>query len=216
MVSFYRCDITSRDAIRTVAEALRSDHGSPSILINNAGIGNANTILEISPDRLRTCIGVNLISHWYTIQEFLPDMIVKRKGHIMSTSSMSAFVGLAGAAEYAATKAGLVALHEALTAELKHRYKCPQIKTTIVFPTWTRTRLTYPIEQGIRRSRALIHDPKDVAAAMVYQIITAKSGQLVLGPSIATAIRAMPIWLQELVRDHMAQIVTGNATTAMA
>ncbi|KAF2690044.1 NAD(P)-binding protein [Lentithecium fluviatile CBS 122367] len=214
-ISLYRCNIASPEEVHMAAEAVRSDHGSPSILINNAGIGNAGTILEMTPTRLQTLFGVNLLSHWYTIQEFLPDMIAKRKGHVMSTSSMSAWVAFAGAAEYAATKTGLTALHESLTQELKHRYKCPQIKTSIVYPTWTRTRLITSIEKGIQHAKQPIMDPEEVAEAMVKQIIAAKSGQILLGPSIATAIRAFPIWLQETIRDGMGQVVTGNATTAV-
>lgn len=121
------------------AAALRSDHGSSCILINNAGIGNSSCILDLQPKLLQTLVGLNLISHWYTVQGFLPDMITKRKGHIMATSSMAGFVGMAGAGDYAATKAGLIAFHETLSQELKHRYKCPQIKISIVYPYWTRT-----------------------------------------------------------------------------
>ncbi|KAF1956980.1 NAD(P)-binding protein [Byssothecium circinans] len=212
-IKFYVCDVASPDAVHHAGEALRSDHGSPSILVNNAGIGRANTILETPPKHLQAVIGVNLLSQWYTIQEFLPDMIVKKKGHVLGIASMASFVTLAGQADYAATKAGVMALHEALTAELKHRYKCPEIKTSIVFPTWTKTRLTAPIEKGIRHSGATIHDPKDVAEKVVRQIIAAKSGQLLLGPSIVTAIRAMPTWVQEVLRDQLAQIVTGNTST---
>lgn len=211
----YRCDLTSPEEVHKAAEAVRSDHGPPSVLVNNAGIGNTQTILEISPKSLQTLVGVNLLSHWYTIQEFLPEMIAKRKGHIMSNSSMSAWLGFAGAAEYAATKTGLTALHESLTQELKHRYNCPQIKTSIVYPTWTKTRLTSSIREGLKQARQPIMDPEDVAEAMIKQIIAARSGRILLGPSLATAIRAFPIWLQEIIRDGMGQIVTGNATTAV-
>ena len=215
-ISLYRCDISSPDEVHTAAEAVRSDHGSPSILINNAGIGNTHTILDIPPKTLQTLFGVNILGHWYTIQEFLPDMIAKRKGHIMSTSSMSAWVGFAGAADYAATKTGLTALHESLAQELKHRYKCPHIKTSIVYPIWTKTRMTASIEKGIRQTSQPLMEPEDVAEAMVRQIIAAKSGRIFLGPGIATAVRALPIWIQEIVRDGMGQIVIGNATTAVA
>jgi all-trans-retinol dehydrogenase (NAD+) len=191
---------------------LRSDHGSPSILVNNAGIGNCSTILDLSPKLLQTLVGLNLISHWYTVQEFLPDMIANKKGHVMATSSMAAFVGMAGSGDYAATKAGLMAFHETLTQELKHRYKCPQIKTSIVYPIWTRTRLNVSIRNQLGNT---LKEPEDVAKIMVDQIIAAKSGQLVLGPKLAPLLRAMPMWLQELVRDSQAHIVTGNATSAV-
>jgi all-trans-retinol dehydrogenase (NAD+) len=191
---------------------LRSDHGSPSILINNAGIGNCSTILDLSPKLLQTLVGLNLISHWYTVQEFLPDMIAKKKGHVMATSSMAAFLGMASSGDYAATKAGLIAFHETLTQELKHRYKCPQIKTSIVYPIWTRTRLNVSIQKQLGNA---LKEPEDVAKIMVDQIIAAKSGQLVLGPKLAPLLRGMPVWLQELVRDSQAHIVTGNATSAV-
>ncbi|KAF2706499.1 NAD(P)-binding protein [Pleomassaria siparia CBS 279.74] len=216
LVSFYQCDITSRDAVHKTAEKIRSDHGSPSVLINNAGIGNANTILEITPERLRSIFDVNLLSHWNTVQEFLPDMIAKKKGHIMSTASLAAFLGLAGMVDYSCTKAGMIAFYEGLTQELKHRYNAPQIKTSIVFPNWTKTRLTSHLTDSLKRSKAPILDPEDVAEAMVQQIIAAKSGQVILGPSLAASIRAFPWWVQEFIRDRLAQIVITNATTAVS
>lgn len=139
-------------------------------------------------------------------------MIAKKKGHVMATSSMASFVSLAGAADYAATKAGLIAFHESLTQELKHRYKCPQIKTSIVYPFWTRTRLNTAIQEKFGNT---LKEPEDIAKAMVNQIIAAKSGQLVLGPKLAPLLRGMPMWLQELVRDSQAHIVTGDASSAV-
>ena len=59
-------------------------------------------------------------------------------------------------------------------------------------------------------------EPEDVAQAMVQQIIAAKSGQVILGPSLVASIRAFPMWLQEFIRDRMAKVVTINATTAVA
>ena len=216
LVAFYQCDITSRPAVQQAAEAIRSDYGPPSILINNAGIGNANTILESTPERLRAIFDVNLISHWYTVQEFLPDMIAKKKGHIMSTASMAAFVGLAGMADYSCTKAGLIAFYEALTQELKHRYNAPQVQTSIVYPLWVRTKLTEGLAANLKKAGAPVMEASYVAEAMVRQIMAARSGQLVLGPAGAPSVRALPIWIQELLRDHQAQIVTMNATTAVA
>jgi all-trans-retinol dehydrogenase (NAD+) len=142
LVQYYRCDITSRDSIHQAAEAIRSDLGSPSILINNAGIGNAWTVLDTPEETLRKMFDVNLLSHWSAVQEFLPDMLAKRKGHIMAVASLVSFVALAGAVDYSCTKAALLAFHEGLTQELKHRHKCPQIQTSIVHPNWTKTAIT--------------------------------------------------------------------------
>lgn len=217
LIHYYRCDVTSRDEIHKAAEAVRSDLGSPSILINNAGIGNAYTILDIPDQALRKLFDINLISHWSTIQEFLPDMITQRKGHIMSVASLASFVALAGAVDYSATKVALLALHEGLNQELKHRYKCPQIKTTIVHPGWTKSAITAHdgIKTGLAQAGATLLEPEDVAAAMVKQIVAAKSGQIVLGPAILPRFRALPRWMQEIIRDSQANVVSGNGSTAI-
>lgn len=109
LVRFYKCDITSPDNIHQAAEAIRSDLGDPSILINNAGIGNAFSILDISYERLQSLFNINLLSHWSTVQEFLPDMLAKKKGHILGIGSLSAYVALAGAVDYSCAKAGVQA-----------------------------------------------------------------------------------------------------------
>lgn len=207
LITFYNCDITSREAVHVAGEAIRSKHGPPSILINNAGIGTGLTILDLPPERLRAVFEVNILSHWNTVQEFLPMMIQAKKGHIVSTASLAAFVGLAGSADYCATKVGLISFHESLTQELKHRYKCPQIKTSVVYPNWTRTRLIETITTGIRSTGAPIVEPEQVAQSMIKQIIDAKNGHIILGPQLAASIRAMPTWLQELIRDRTAMVV---------
>ncbi|KAF2739804.1 NAD(P)-binding protein [Polyplosphaeria fusca] len=216
LIRFYQCDITSRDAVRQTGEAIRSHHGAPTILINNAGIGNANSILDVTPARLRAIFDVNLLSHWNTVQQFLPDMIANKKGHILSVASLAAFVGLANMTDYCCTKAGLMAFHEGLTQELKHRYGAPQVLTSIVYPSWTQTNLTKAIEKGIRGSGASIVEPADVGKAIAAKVISSTSGQLVLGPGLAASVRALPMWVQEWIRDRMAQVVTVNATTASA
>ncbi|KAL5118882.1 hypothetical protein ACEQ8H_003205 [Pleosporales sp. CAS-2024a] len=216
LVRYYSCDIASPSQVQSAALAIRSDLGSPSILINNAGIGNAATIVELPHQHLRKIFDINLLSHWYTVKEFLPDMLAKKKGHIMSVASLASFVALAGAVDYSCTKAALLAFHEGLAQELKHRYKCPQIKTTIVHPGWTKSAITaHPsLQAGLQKLGVKLLEAEYVAEAMTKRIIAAKSGQLVLGPAISPKLRAFPAWLQELVRDTQANVVTGSGSTA--
>jgi len=216
LIRYYPCDITSQEAIEGVASAIRADLGSPSILINNAGIGNGNTILDIPPESLRKLFEINLLSHWSTVKVFLPDMLARNKGHIMSVASLASFVSLAGAVDYSCTKSALMSFHEGLSQELKHRYKCPQIKISIVHPGWTRSAITsHPaLQAGLQKIGVKLLEAEYVAEAMVKQVIAAKSGQLILGPRVVASIRAFPIWMQELVRDSQASIVGGEGTTA--
>lgn len=64
------CDITSPSAISEAAASIRSRLGNPSILINNAGIAQAHTILETTPEYLRKIFDVNLLSHFHLIRSF--------------------------------------------------------------------------------------------------------------------------------------------------
>jgi len=111
-VSFYECDITQKSRLHEVATKIQNEVGAPSILINNAGIGRSYDILEASEEHLNQIFAINTISHWFTVQEFLPDMIKNKKGHIVTIASMASFTSVAGMAEYCATKASALAFHE--------------------------------------------------------------------------------------------------------
>jgi all-trans-retinol dehydrogenase (NAD+) len=115
-VRYYKCDITSSSAVSETAAAIRRDVGTPSILINNAGVAKPHNILDTSEEFLEKVFRVNLLSHWITIKEFLPAMLDARKGHIVSIASMASYSSCAGLVDYAATKAGVLALHEGMSA----------------------------------------------------------------------------------------------------
>lgn len=95
-VRFYECDVTSPESLAAAAEALRRDHGGrePSILVNNAGITKPVSILQMPYAFLRKIFGVNCLSHWLTVQQFMPAMIAANKGHIVTVASIASFVAL--------------------------------------------------------------------------------------------------------------------------
>lgn len=111
-IRFYACDITDPDAVSSTAAKIRKELGSPSILINNAGILSAHTILATSHEYLRKIFDVNVLSNWTTVKAFLPDMIAQNKGHIVTVASAASYVSVAGMADYCATKGAVLAFHE--------------------------------------------------------------------------------------------------------
>ncbi|ORY01391.1 NAD(P)-binding protein [Basidiobolus meristosporus CBS 931.73] len=119
---FYRCDVAVSDQVSAVAEKIRKEVGNPTILINNAGIVIPNTILDARIEDIERTLNVNLASQFWTIKEFLPSMIKNNHGHIVSISSALGLVGAAQAADYSASKAGIIALHDSLREELASRY----------------------------------------------------------------------------------------------
>ena len=206
-VSFYHCDVTSADSVASAAEAVRRELGHPTILINNAGIANPAPILKTSVPFLHKIMGVNLMSMWYTTQQFLPSMIQKNKGHIVTVASIASFVALATAAPYSATKAGALAFHESLAAEIKHQYKAHNVLTTVVHPNFVRTPLVADFSGRLENAGVRMMTADVVAKAVVKRIKSKRGGQLIIPDSASgvSGIRGWPTWLQEVIRDAIAR-----------
>ncbi|KAF7550935.1 hypothetical protein G7Z17_g5383 [Cylindrodendrum hubeiense] len=128
-VFFYKADITSPEAVHKVAEEVRHDIGDPTVLINNAGIAMGKSILNSEPSFIRRMFEVNTLSHFWLIQEFLPAMIKRNHGHVVTMASMASFVVIAGNVDYSCTKASALAFHEGLGQELKHWHSAGKIRT---------------------------------------------------------------------------------------
>ncbi|KAI1182476.1 hypothetical protein F5B17DRAFT_420287 [Nemania serpens] len=204
-IHFFKCDVTSSKSVAEAAEAVRQEIGHPSILVNNAGIINPMPILKMSESDLRRVFGVNTISHWFTVQEFLPHMIQMNKGHVVTVASIASFVALPTAADYSATKAAALAFHESLTCELKHCYKARNVLTTVVHPNFVRTPLIEEYTGHLEQAGVRMLTSEHVAEPIVAQLMSRRGGQLIIPNSMAhiSSIRGWPTWLQELLRDAL-------------
>jgi len=204
-VRYYECDVTSSESVASVADSVRRELGHPSILVNNAGITKPISILKMSEQFLRKIFGVNTISHWFLVQQFLPHMIQANKGHIVTVASLASYVALPTGADYSATKAAALAFHESLACELKHVYKAPNVLTTVVHPNFVRTPLVEDFADHLVQSGVHMLTSKQIADPIVAQIKSRRGGQLILprGATPISGIRGWPTWLQELVRDTL-------------
>ncbi|HMK61220.1 MAG TPA: 3-oxoacyl-ACP reductase family protein [Dissulfurispiraceae bacterium] len=99
----------STDVDRMVAK-IEDELGSPTILVNNAGIGIARSINDIREQDWNDTIAANLTSTFLTIQAILPQMRLLKWGRIISISSVAAQIGGVVGPHYAASKAGILGL----------------------------------------------------------------------------------------------------------
>jgi len=207
LIRYYQCDVTSSESVAAAATAVRREMGHPTILINNAGVAQPMPILKTDEAFLRRIMGVNLMALWFTTQQFLPHMIQRDKGHVVTVASIASFVALATAADYSATKAGALAFHESLASEIKHQYKAPNVLTSIIHPNFVRTPLLSDFSGRLERAGVRMLTSDVVADAVIAQIKGKRGGQLVV-PRSATGIsgiRGWPTWLQEILRDTIAR-----------
>jgi all-trans-retinol dehydrogenase (NAD+) len=113
------------------------------MLWNNAGIARVKDLLGSKPEDLEQTIQINLISHFWTLRAFLPSMIEKNHGHIITTASLGAYFGAKYGMAYFAAKFGIRGWVESLQDELRVHPKNPdKIKFTTIFPSFVRTPLT--------------------------------------------------------------------------
>ncbi|KAL2127408.1 hypothetical protein VTI74DRAFT_10800 [Chaetomium olivicolor] len=130
-VSYYQCDLSDLSAVRALCSQIRSEVGHPTVLVNNAGLCRGFTVMEGTYHDVELTVRTNLVAPFLLIKEVLPHMVETNHGHIMNVSSMSSLVPPARVADYAATKAGINALHEALQLELKHVHNAPNVRQSL-------------------------------------------------------------------------------------
>ena len=109
------CDVSSDQAIQTLAERVEADLGAVGILMNNAGVVLRGALEQIALLDWQWCFGINVLGVVRGIHAFLPGMIARRHGYIVNTGSVSGLVALTGeGAPYIASKFAVVGLTEAL------------------------------------------------------------------------------------------------------
>ncbi|VUC31087.1 unnamed protein product [Clonostachys rosea] len=206
---FYKCDISKPEAIAAVADAIRNELGHPTILINNAGIAHWCSILELSDEALQKLFAINCFAHWYTVKQFLPDMIEHDKGHVITVASSASFIAVANASDYSSSKSAIRAFHETLGTELKHIYDAPNVLTTAVHTEFVKTPILKDQQAHLDKEGAFMLDTDFVADKIVDRIVSRTGGDLILpeSHSFVAGLRAWPAWLQELARDKMGQRV---------
>ncbi|MBC8277810.1 MAG: SDR family oxidoreductase [FCB group bacterium] len=128
----YQVDLTDRDSIYDTAEKVKAEAGLVDVLINNAGIVSGKPFLECTDEQIEATMQVNIMAHFWTVRAFLPDMLERNSGHIVTVSSAGGLIGTNKMADYSASKFAAVGFDESLRAELKQRKS--KVRTTIVCP----------------------------------------------------------------------------------
>lgn len=198
-ITYYKCDVTDKKEIARVAVEIERDLGTPTVLINNAAEVVGKSLLQADIADIERSLTTNLLSHFYTIKQFLPGMLQKETGGtIVTISSVIGHLGAAQLADYAAAKAGVTALHKSLQAELK---QFPDIKTILVTPG----QLSTPLFNGVQTPSKFIApvvEPVDVAKEIIAAIDMGLSDHIAM-PLYARWIdwyNVLPVGIQKLAR----------------
>ena len=111
-------DVTCLEEWKTAVEEIIGREGRLDVLVNNAGGHDDGLLATMAAETWRTVLSTNLDSTFYGSQAVLPQMISQRAGRIINIASVSAILAPAGQTNYAAAKAGVVALTQSLAKEV--------------------------------------------------------------------------------------------------
>ena len=115
------CDLSDEDEVTALPKQANEAMGSVDILINNAGVTRDNLLMRMSDDEWASVLAINLTSTMRLCKGVLRGMMKARWGRIVNISSIVGATGNPGQANYAASKAGLVAMSKSLAYEVATR-----------------------------------------------------------------------------------------------
>lgn len=169
-VKAYTLDLSDKEQIYVAADKVKQEIGDVDILINNAGIVTGTTFLK-TPDSMNIkTMDVNCNAHFWTVKSFLPGMLKRNRGHLVSIASAAGLFGVAGLADYCASKFAAVGFDESIRAELVKQGKTG-VKTTVVCPFYINTGM---FEGAQTRFPAVLKflDPPFVVDKIVEAVLT--------------------------------------------
>jgi 3-oxoacyl-[acyl-carrier protein] reductase len=166
----YSVDVADFDAVQKTGERILGDFGRCDVLVNNAGITRDTLIMRMNSEDWDVVLDTNLKGAFNFSRAVLRPMVKQRKGRIINIGSVSGLIGLAGQANYSASKAGLVGLTKTLARELASR----NITANLVAPGFVETDMTSVLAEDVRKA-ALAQIPLtrfgsagDIAAAVAF------------------------------------------------
>ncbi len=182
-------DVTDRHAVYAAARSAESQAGPIDVLVLNAGVVSGGRLLEVPDEAIERVMQVNAMALFWCAKAFLPAMIDRNHGHVVTIASLAALSPFPGLADYVASKHAAYGFAETLRTELAD--DAPGVRTTVVLPQVIDTGMF----AGVTTPRIFpLLAPQAVASAVLDAVETDRQRVLCNRPALLTAylIRPMP------------------------
>ena len=143
-----KTDVSNIDSVNSMIEQTVKEFGSIDFLVNNAGVTRDNLTIRMSEQEWDMVLNINLKGTFLCSQSAAKMMMKKRFGRIVNIASVSGILGTAGQANYASSKAGVIALTKTFARELGGR----NITTNAIAPGFIITEMTEKLPEKVKEA----------------------------------------------------------------
>jgi len=164
------CDVTQPDQVDAAFATIEATWGPVEVLVANAGITRDTLVLRMSEEAWSEVIATNLTGVFRVTKRALTKMIRLHRGRVIMVSSVGAFIGAAGQANYGASKAGLVGMARSMAREVASR----TITVNVIAPGLVETNMLASLgekqvaEYGTQVPLGRLGQPEEIADAVGF------------------------------------------------
>ena len=169
-VLLVKADVSIEEEAKNLIEKAKDNFGKVDILVNNAGIVKDGLILRMKKEDFDQVVDVNLKGTFNCMRYVAPIMVKQKRGKIINISSIVGIIGNAGQVNYAASKAGVIAMTKSIAKELGSR----GIQVNAIAPGYINTSMTESLNEKIKDEMLKMIPlkrfgmPEDVAKAVGF------------------------------------------------
>ncbi len=163
-------DVANAASVEACFKDVDGREGTPTILVNNAGVTRDGLLMRMSADDWQTVIETDLSAVYRTCKAVMRGMMKARRGRIINIASVVGVMGNAGQANYAAAKAGMIGFTKSLAREVGSR----GITVNVVAPGFIVTDMTDALGEAARATLlgqvplGRLGAPEDIAHAVAF------------------------------------------------
>ena len=163
-------DVSSAESVESCFKDLEAAEGTPSILVNNAGVTRDGLLMRMSAEDWQVVLDTDLTAVYRTCKAVMRGMMKARRGRIVNIASVIAVMGNAGQCNYAAAKAGMIGFSKSLAREVGSR----GITVNVVAPGFIATDMTEALDEKAKAALLAqvplqrLGSPADIAEAVAF------------------------------------------------
>ena len=191
-------DVSQKAAVDKAAAATLKKIGHVDVLVNNAGVVSGRGFLDLTEADIQRTYAVNTLAIYWTIGAFLPQMLQRDSGRLVTIASAAGLAGSATLTDYSGSKYAAVGFMESLRAELRERHSA--VSALTVCPFYINTGMFDGVKSG---SPLLpIQDP-DASTTRILDAIESRKRELLL-PGMVYSVRVfrlLPAALFDWIAD---------------